>query len=46
MYSNCRCYIEDIDKSSYDYNYISTSKHFDKVLIELKQILDDDKSFK
>lgn len=43
LHHNCRCYIEDIDKSSYDYNYISTSKHFDKALNELKQILDDDK---
>ena len=41
LHHNCRCYIEDIDKSSYDYNYISTSKHFDKALIELKQILDN-----
>ena len=43
MYSNCRYYIEDIVKSSYDYNYTSASKHFKKALIELKQILDDDK---
>ena len=43
LYPNCRSCIKDIVKSLYDYNYISASKHFEKALIELKQILDDDK---